>query len=191
MRAGTTKVLVLSRALLASFSTGQLTKRNRMTQPHHRTVKAQTAATSAKLGVEDQALVSCMRKLRAVERVALDILSRVQRILQENPAAIIDEQAAMLPRELEDQQSYFLEKIGRAQKTLKELTGLLLTGPENLVVREQISVELMVFFVLIDLFRTQRIRESGWDPGEGMEELIQQKVESLSLDVINMRERLK
>ena len=78
-----------------------------------------------------------------------------------------------------------------SQEVLKELGGLLPSSSREATVREQISIELMVLFVLIDCFRPERLRESGWNPDAGVEEVIRERVESLVLDVINIRERLK
>lgn len=132
-----------------------------------------------------------LQKLNAVQQVATDILSRIGKILEENPGAIVDKQTAMLPREQEDKQKYFLEKIARAHRTLNELAGLLQTTSQGASPHDQIREELKVLFVLIESFRPERMVESGLDPGERVQEAIRERVQSLALDIINMRERLK
>lgn len=160
-----------------------------MTFVPQRTTNAR-AGTTAEPAPDKHRGTTYLRKLTAVERVATDILSRIEKILREDPSAIVDSKTQMLPREIEDKQAYFLGKIERAQKTLKGLADLVVTGPADIALHEQIGVELMVFSVLIEYFRPQRIRASGWNPG-GAEDAIREKIESLVLDIINMRERLK
>jgi hypothetical protein len=121
----------------------------------------------------------------------MDILSRIEQLLHDDPAAIVDKQSGMLPREVEDSQAYFLQKIHHARTTLQELAALLQLTPEALDARALISTELMVLFVLIDSYRPERILESRWKAGEETQNVIREKIESLGLDVINMRERLK
>lgn len=159
-----------------------------MTHSHSTTGKVQIAPP---VGRANPTAVVYQRKLKAAERVASDILARLATTVREDPAAIADNHATMLPREIEDQQTYFLGKIAHIQETLKELGGLLPSSSREATVREQISIELMVLFVLIDCFRPERLRESGWNPDAGVEEVIRERVESLVLDVINIRERLK
>lgn len=130
-------------------------------------------------------------KLEAAQRLATDILSRIERILHDDPAAIVGKQSGMLPREIEDIQTYFLQKIQHARNTLQELADLLQLTSEKVNDRELISTELMVLFVLIENYRPEHILESGWNPAEEVQHTIRKKVESLGLDVINMRERLK
>jgi hypothetical protein len=132
-----------------------------------------------------------MRKLDAIEWLAMDLLSRIERTLQENPAVVADRQSTMLPREVEDSQLYFLQKIAHARTMLSELKGLVQTKSEALDLREQISIELMVLFVLIEGYRPQRLLESGWNPDQGIQETLRERIELLGLDIINMRERLK
>ena len=147
--------------------------------------------TAAESSSGSPAGVAYLRKLTAVERVATDILSRIEKILRENPTAISDTRATMLPHELEDKQAYFLERIAHTRKTLAELAGLLSTGSQEAPLHEQISAELMAFFVLIECFRPHRIRASGWTQSEAAEVAIRESVESLVLDVVSMRERLR
>jgi hypothetical protein len=97
----------------------------------------------------------------------------------------------MLPREIEDSQAYFLQKIQHARNTLGELDVLLQLAHETIDVRELIRMELVMFFVLIENYRPERILESGWKPDEGTQRVIREKIESLGLDVLNVRERLK
>lgn len=137
------------------------------------------------------ASVAYMRKLDAVEWLAADILTRIEKAVHENPAAIIDKQSTMPPRELQESQAYFLQKIAHARQILRELSSLLGTRSENPELRERISVELMIFFVLIEGYRPERMLESGWNPGEDALEEVRARIESLGLDVINIRERLK
>jgi hypothetical protein len=132
-----------------------------------------------------------MRKLDAVEWLAIDMLSRIEKTVQENPAAVVDKRLTMLPRELEDGQAYFLQKIAHARTTLAELSRLLQAKAENSDLRERISVELMVIFVLVESYRPERMLELGWNPGEEIRQAVRDRIESLGLDVINIRERLK
>lgn len=165
-------------------------KQNPVTRPNHRTVKLQTAAAAERSPAAATG-AAYMRKLDAVEWIAMDILSRIEKIVQENPAAIVDRLSTKLPRELADSQAYFLQKIAHARKMLNELSGLLQTRSENVELRERMSVELMIFFVLIESYRPERMLESGWNPGEEAREAVQDRIESIGLDVINIRERLK
>jgi len=134
---------------------------------------------------------ACVYKLGAVQRLATDILSRIEQLLHDHPTAIVSRQSGMLPREIEDRQTYFLHKIQHARDTLQELVDLLQVTSEKVDDRELISMELMVLFVLIENYRPERILESGWSPTEEVQHAIREKLESLGLDVINMRERLK
>ena len=132
------------------------------------------------------------RKLRAIDRLAMEIVCRVEKVLQDTPEAILGKQSTtMLPAELADVQSYFLRKIAHARGTLQELSGLLPANPDALDLREEVNVELMILFVLIESYRPERIVESGFDTDEQMRQAIQNRIESLSLDLINLRERLK
>jgi hypothetical protein len=134
---------------------------------------------------------ACAYKLEAVQRLATDILSRIEQLLHDRPTAIVSRQSGMLPREIEDKQTYFLQKIQHARATLQEFADLLRLTSEKVDDRELISTELMVLFVLIENYRPERILESGWNPREEVQQTIREKLESLGLDVIHMRERLK
>jgi len=162
-----------------------------VTQPNHRTLKRPTPTTAAERPPANPASAAYMRKLDAVEWLAMDILSRIEKTVQENPAAVVDKRLTMLPRELEDSQAYFLQKIAHARTTLAELSRLLQTKSENSDLRERISVELMVVFVLVESYRPERMLELGWNPGEEVHQAVRDQIESLGLDVINIRERLK
>jgi hypothetical protein len=130
-------------------------------------------------------------KLQSVDRLGTDILSRLATMLQEDPASIVNPRSAMLPREVEDGQAYFLQKVVHARQTLRELADLLALTPGTLDRRELISTELMILFVLMESYRPERISESGWKLDEDTQARIREKIESLRLDVINIRERLK
>jgi hypothetical protein len=162
-----------------------------MTQPLGRTGKAQTTGPRGGDTSIDPTKIAAVRRLSAVERVAADLLSRVDKILREDPAAIADRYGTMLPRELEDRQAYFLEQAASAQRMLNELASLL---PRDLVgssPRDQIGVELMLLFVLIECFRPERLQESGWAPDLEVQDAIREKLDRLALVVVNMRQRLK
>lgn len=131
------------------------------------------------------------RKLETVQRLASEILSRIEQVLNDDPAVVVDTKSAMFPREIEDSQTYFLEKIQRVRDTLRELDALLHLAPEACDQRQLIRTELMVLFVLIESYRPERILESGWKLGEAIQQVLRTKIESLGIDVINMRERLK
>ncbi len=162
-----------------------------MKEPHQRATKVQSTGTTAEPAPRNPAANAYVRKSNAIKLVAMDLLSHMEKTLQQNPAAIVGKQTNMLPRERQDKQAYFLEKITHARKTLNELMDLLPAKTEDPAIHEQISAELMVFFALIESFRPQRMLESGWNPGEVAQAAIREKVESLVLDVVNMRERLK
>jgi len=134
---------------------------------------------------------ACVYKLGAVQRLVTDILSRIEQLLHDQPTAVVSRQSGMLPREIEDRQTYFLHKIQHARDTLQELADLFQVTSEKVDDRELISMELIVLFVLIENYRPERILESGWNPTEEVQHAIREKLESLGLDVINMRERLK
>lgn len=134
--------------------------------------------------------IAHLRKLRTAARVATDVLSRIEKTLRDNPSAVAGTKTQMLSRELEDKHAYFLEKTATAQKTLNEIASLLPTASEDIALHEQIALELMSFLVVIESFRPRRVHESGWDPGVS-EDAIRAKLDSLVLDAINMRERLK
>jgi hypothetical protein len=121
----------------------------------------------------------------------MDILSRFARMLQEDPASIVNPRSAMLPREIEDSQAYFLQKITHASQTLRELADLLQIPSATPDRRELVSTELMILFVLMESYQPERILESGWRLTEETQAGIRDKIESLRLDVINIRERLK
>jgi hypothetical protein len=130
-------------------------------------------------------------KLQSVDRLSMDILSRFARMLQEDPASIVNPRSAMLPREIEDSQAYFLQKITHASQTLRELADLLQIPSATPDRRELVSTELMILFVLMESYQPERILESGWRLTEETQAGIRDKIESLRLDVINIRERLK
>jgi hypothetical protein len=125
-------------------------------------------------------------KLQSVDRLGTDILSRLATMLQDDPASIVNPRSVMLPREIEDGQAYFLQKVAHARQTLRELADLLQLSPGTLV-----RTELMILFVRMESYRPERISESGWKLGEETQARIREKIESLRLDVINIRERLK
>jgi hypothetical protein len=126
-----------------------------------------------------------------VQQIAKEILFRVEQVLRDDPAAVLAKQSAMLPRELEDSQVYFLQKIEHVRQTVGELQDLLQLAPVSLDIRERVATELMLFFVLIESYRPERMVESGWRPNDEIERILREKIESLSLDIINVRERLK
>jgi hypothetical protein len=121
----------------------------------------------------------------------MEILSRIEQLLREDPATIVDKQSGMLPREIEDAQSYFLEKTQHARVTLQKIASSLQLPPEKPDARELVSTGLMVLYVLVESYRTERILELGGKPSEETQNAIRESIESLGLDVINMRERLK
>jgi hypothetical protein len=130
-------------------------------------------------------------KLQSVDRLSTDILSRLATVLQDDPASVVNPRSAMLPREVEDGQAYFLQKVSHARQTLHELADLLQLSSATAAPRELISTELMILFVLLESYRPERILESGWKLSEETQVAIREKIESLRLDVINIRERLK
>lgn len=132
-----------------------------------------------------------MRKLDAAEWLAMDILDRIENTVQQNPNALMVDRLSMPPCELQERQEYLLQKIAHARKTLNELSTLLQTRSETPDIRERIKIELMIFFVLIENYRPETINEPGWKPGAGVLEAIRERIESLQLDVINFRERLR
>ncbi|HTZ82358.1 MAG TPA: hypothetical protein VMB66_04165 [Candidatus Acidoferrales bacterium] len=132
-----------------------------------------------------------MRKLDATEWLAMDILDRIENTVQQNPSALMVNRLSMLPRELQEGQEYLLQKVAHARKMLNELSTLLQTRSEIPDVRERIKIELMIFFVLIANYRPETINEPRWKPGADVLEAIRERIESLNLDVINIRERLK
>jgi hypothetical protein len=171
------------------FSFCREKKPTAMTRLNHRT--ARSTETPPKPLPPTPPARARTQRLQAVQRLATDILSRIEQLLHDDPEAIVDKQSGMLPREIEDSQAYFLQKIQHARTTLQELPALLQLTTEALDARALISTELMVLFVLIDSYRPERILESGWKAGEETQNVIREKIESLGLDVINMRERLK
>jgi len=161
-----------------------------VTSSSHESAKRQDLGSTSRVAFSQPA-DAYVRKLRAIDRLAMEIVSRVEKTLQETPKAILDKQSTMLPAELEDSQAYFLQKIAHARDTLQELSGLLPANPQGLDLREEITVELMILFVLIENYRPERMAESGFTTDEQMRRAIHNRIESLSLDLINMRERLK
>ncbi len=162
-----------------------------MKSPTERLDNVQTATPTVDSLRESPQGAAYMRKLDAVEWLAMDILDRIQRLVQQNPAALMANRLAMLPRELQEGQQYLIEKISRARKTLNELSVLVRTRSETPDLRERVSIELMIFFVLIENYRPETIKEPRWKPGAGVFDAIRARIESLQLDVINIRERLK
>jgi hypothetical protein len=160
-----------------------------MTRLNHRT--ARSTETPPKPLPPTTPARARTQRLQVVQRLATDILSRIERLLHDDPTAIVDKHSGMLPREIEDRQAYFLQKIQHGRTTFQELADLFQLTTESLDARALISTELMVLFVLIDSYRPERILESGWKAGEEMQRAIREKIESLGLDVITLRERLK
>lgn len=160
-----------------------------MTRLNHRTAKS--AEAIPKPLPPNSPSLACAQKLQVLQRLAVNILSRIEQLLHDDPAVIVGKQSGTLPREIEDSQAYFLQKIQHARNTLRELDDLLQLTSETLDARELIRAELMVIFVLIESYRPERLLELGWKPGDEIQHIIREKIESLSLDVINMRERLR
>lgn len=161
-----------------------------MTRLSHECAKRQDAVPTSQLA-SSKPTETYVRKLRAIDRLAMEIVSRVEKILLERPEAIVGKHSTLLPAELEDHKSYFLKKIAHARATLQELSGLLPGNPQPVDLREEVNVELMVLFVLIESYRPERMTESTCNVDEQTRHAIHDRIESLSLDVINMRERLK
>lgn len=160
-----------------------------VTRLNHRTPKSLEAAPkSMPPNLPSRAWA---QKLGAVQKLAGDILFRIEKLLHDDPAAVVDKNSAMLPREIEDSQAYFLQKIQHACNTIWELGDLLQLASERLDSRELVSTELIMLFVLVASYRPERILELGWKADDETQRVIREKIESLSLDVINMRERLK
>lgn len=128
-------------------------------------------------------------KLRAVDRLSGDILSKVETSLRENPAGVLN--ASCLPREVEDRQAYFFEKISHARGILGDLAELLKLGSAASDDRELLKAELAMLFALVQSYQPEHIQESGWNPSEDIRAAVHEKLESLTLDIINLRERLK
>ena len=131
------------------------------------------------------------QKLQVIQRLAADILSRIEQLLHDDPAAIVGKQSGMLPREIEDSQAYILQKTQHARDTLRALCQLFHLTPETPEARELVSTELMMLFVLVEGFHPERVSELGWTPDEQTRNAIRAKIEAFGLDIINMRERLK
>ena len=161
-----------------------------MTRPNHRTAKS-TETSSKSVSAGNPSNRAWTQKLQAAGELATDALSRIEQLVQDNPAAVVDQKCAMLPREIEDNQIYFLQKVQHARDTFRELEELLKMPPEVRDARELIKTELLLLFVLIEGYRPERILGSGWKPDEDTQRGMREKVESLGIDVINMRERLK
>lgn len=162
-----------------------------MTRSSHESVKRNPSAQTRPPSPSQSADLAYARKLQTIERLATEILSRVENLFHERPEVILTKQATMLPAELEDSKQYFLRKVGHARETLRELSNLLPADDQTPDLRGEVSVELMILFVLIDSFRPERMAESGCNLDEEVRQAIRERIESLSLDVINMRERLK
>jgi len=162
-----------------------------MTRVSHQSTNRQAAGQTRPPGLPMHADSAYARKLKTIERLAMEILARVENRLQESPEAILTKQSTMLPTELDDNKQYFLKKIGRVRETLRELSNLVPLDSQTPDLRGEVGVELMVLFVLIESFRPERIAESGCSLDEGARTQIRERIESLGLDVINMRERLK
>ncbi len=161
-----------------------------MTRPNHTTAKP-TETSFKPVPAGNPLNRAWTQKLQAAGQLATDILARIEQLLKDNPSAVVDKKCAMLPREIEDSQTYFLQKVQHARDTLRELEELLQMAPEVRDARELIRTELMFLFVLIDGYRPERIPGSGWRPDEETQHGVREKIESLGIDVINMRERLK
>jgi hypothetical protein len=131
------------------------------------------------------------QKFQVLQRLTIDILSRIEQLFHDDPAAIVGKQPGMLPPEIEDTQAYFLQKTQHARDTLRALSELLQLTPKPPEARELVSTELMLLFVLVESFRPQRIQELGWKPDQQIQDAIREKIEAIGLDIINMRERLK
>jgi hypothetical protein len=145
---------------------------------------ARRVAADAPNGVSSQ-------KWQATEKLADEILVRLERLLREDPAAIVDKQTGMLPREVQEKQAYFLEKIVHAENTLRELARVVPRTDQAADPRQLVSTELMLFFVLVEAFRPERFTEAGFKLDERTRSTISEKIDSLVLDIFNMRERLK
>jgi len=126
------------------------------------------------------------RRLEAFHCLAGKTLERVEELLGRR-----SESWRLSPCEIEEWQRYFLVKLQHARGILREMADLLPTSVELPDNRELISTELMVLFILAENCRPERMLESGWKPDEEMQQSIREKIESLGLDIINMRERLK
>ncbi len=135
--------------------------------------------------------ISYASKLRAVDRLASDIVSKVETTLTENPGVILNRSSTNLPREVEDRQAYFLEKVSHVRRILSDLAELLELTSAAADDRELLKGELAMLFVLIQSYRPEYMSESGWHPSHDVRTAVEEKVESLSLDIINLRERLK
>ena len=160
-----------------------------MTRSNHKTVRSpDTIPQSPRPNPSSPAWAP---RLKAVQFLIAGALGRVEQILNDSPATVLDSKSTKLPREIEESQTYFLQKIQHLRDTLQELDDLLHLAPETCDPRELIRAELMVVFVLIDSYRPERVVESGWRPDGDVQNTIRRGIESLGLDVINMRERLK
>jgi len=126
-----------------------------------------------------------------VHQLAMEILSRFERTVQEDPKSLLNSQCALLPREIEDSKAYFVQKITHAREVLTELASFVGIRSEGIDQRDLIKTELMLLFVLVESYRPERISEFEGKLGEDVQSQIRQLVESLHLDVINIRERLK
>jgi hypothetical protein len=133
----------------------------------------------------------CARRAAAVLQLATDIIARMEQRFREDPLAIVEQQAGTQPREIEEAQSYFKEKMEHIRESLRELADLLRLSPDAAEKPDLIRGELLAFFVLVESLRPARDAEAGPNVGEASGRLLCQAFDSLSLDVINLRQRLK
>lgn len=131
------------------------------------------------------------KKLQVIQQLAEEILLRIEQLLHQDPAVVLAKKTGVIPREIEDTQDYFLQKVRRIRKSLTELREQFEQHSEPLDRRELIRVELMVLMVLVESYRPERITEAGLKLDEQAREVISERIESLALDILNMRERLK
>lgn len=126
-----------------------------------------------------------------MQQLVKEILVRIEVYFRDDPLAIVDRQEGAQPREIEDAQSYFLEKIGHARETMREMAELLRLPGGSAEKRELIRGELMALFVLVESLRPSQDSERGPDAGEETMRSIYMAIDALGLDVINLRQRLK
>lgn len=156
-----------------------------------KTEKLQGADASAKGISTTLTTPACVRKLEGVQRLATDLLSRLDQLIQDDARAVVSKPLAMLPREIEDNQTYFLQKIHHARDTLLALGDVLQLTRDTAPQPGLISIELAMLFVLIENYRPERLLESGWNLTEEERQTIRERFDSINLDIFNMRERLK
>jgi len=75
-----------------------------MTRSGQESAKPQDSSPPGQLGFS-QPTEAYVRKLRAIDRLAMEMVSRVEKTLQETPEAILGKQSTMPSAELEDSQS--------------------------------------------------------------------------------------